>query len=518
MSLLPKIVRGSATNVLEQAVRLGCALWITPRMVYYLGEAGFGLWGLLSGIFAHFILLDLGLCTSLPRFLARGIGRNDLDDLRRTASTGMLGMVIIGAVAQAAGLVIWFSLPYFLSETHALEDARMVVIALMVATLAYWIHRPILLHLQSQLRRDLISLTAITRVIISTPLVAWALGRGDGIVTVAWIHTFSAVGELVFLGLLGRSFFSLLQWRWVSKTKARELMQFARWSYLLTTTERIRSSFTGSDIFIIAAMLGTAASGIYSLGQKLAFMFYEVVYSIVGAQLLSAFSHLDGAGDQEGLERGFIAASRIAMHLAVIGGGMLWAIGPAFLARWVPEQAQEATPVLMILIVPHMLGAAQIPARHLLISLAKHRFLALTYLAGIFLNLGLTLLLVRKLGMIGAAYAATVEMVLIYAIVMPWLTVRQAGLPWRIVAWEGLWKPLLRGGLLLAPALVLVRRWLDTPDYSHITVAILALSALFFLLAALGLLGREEKKWLKMGWLALVRSQKPAARPGGDAP
>ena len=43
MTLMPKIVRGSAMPVVEQAVRLVCALWITPRMVWYLGESGFGL-------------------------------------------------------------------------------------------------------------------------------------------------------------------------------------------------------------------------------------------------------------------------------------------------------------------------------------------------------------------------------------------------------------------------------------------------------------------------------------------
>lgn len=513
MSLLPKIVRGSAMHVLEQIVRLGCALWITPRMVHHLGEAGFGLWGLLSGLFAQFILLDLGLCTSLPRFLSRSIGRNDLDDLRTTASTGAVGMVVIGLAAQLAGVIIWFSLPHFLSEVHTLSEARAVVVALMLATLAYWIQRPIALHLQSRLRRDLMSVAAITRVLVCTPLVAWALADGKGLEQVAWIHTFGAIGELALCCLFGRSFFGLARWRWASRAKAWDLLRFACWSYLLTTTERIRSSFAGADIYILAAMLGTAASGVYSLGQKLSFMFYEVAYSIVGAQLLSTFSHMDGAGDESGLRHGFVAASRISVLMSVIGGGILWSIGPGFLARWVPGQAAEATPVLLALILPQMLAAAQIPSRHLLISLDKHRPLALTYLVGIVVNVILTLVLVRAMGMVGAAVATLVEMTFVYALAMPWLVATQARLGLRMVAWRCLWRPFLRALLLLAPGFYVARQWLSVqPTYGQIVLAVAGLSLLFFTALGLGLLGREERGWLKLGLQALFTRANPSVR------
>lgn len=500
-------------HVLEQVVRLGCALWITPRMVYYLGEAGFGLWGLLAGIFSQFVLLDLGLCTSFPRFMARAIGRGDADDLRTIASTGTLGMFAIGILAQIAGTITWISLPWFLSDIHEIGEARAVIIALMISSLAFWIGRPLMLHLQSSLRRDLLCVAALARVLTTTPMVAWALSSGKGLFAVAWIHALGAIGELLLYALMDRSFFKLVHWKWTNRAKSRDLLQFARWSYVLTTTERVRSGFSGSDLFIIAAILNSAASAVYSLGQKLAYIFYDVAYSIVGAQLLSAFSHLDGAGDKAGLERGFIAASRISAQLAAIGGGMLWAVGPAFLTRWVPGQAEEATPVLIYLILPHMLCATQIPSRHLLISLAKHRPLALVYLVGVIFNILLTIVLVKTIGMVGAAIATLVEMTLLYAIAMPWLVVVQSGLSWRIVGWQSLWKPLLRSSAILFPALFAASHWLhDKPTYGHIFTAIGGLSFLFFVAIASGIMGRDEKAWLQTGWRVLFKSQKPVER------
>ncbi|SKB07435.1 Membrane protein involved in the export of O-antigen and teichoic acid [Prosthecobacter debontii] len=512
MSLLPKIVQGSAMHVVEQAIRLTCALWLTPRMLNYLGETNYGLWGLLTSIFTQFVLLDLGLCTSMPRFLSRAIGQGNTEELCRSASTGTAGMFIIGVLAQIAGVVTWFGLPWFLKESHELGEARNVVIALMVTSLTFWLGRPLMLHLQSQLRRDLIALASIMRLLITTPSVAWALSNGRGIETVAWIHALGALGELILFFFFDRAFFRLVRWPWVNRAKARELLVFARWSYVLTTSERIRSGFSGADLFIVAAFLGSAMSGIYSLGQRLAYIFYEVAYAIVGAQLLSTFSQLDGAGDRERLKQSFVAASRISAQLAVIGGGILWATGPAFLKRWVPAQAEEATPVLLYLIIPHILCATQIPSRHLLISLARHRPLALTCLAGILLNLLLTVLWVQNFGMVGAAIATFVEMTLLYGIAIPWLVITQTEFPRRLVVWESLWKPLLKSSLLLSPAILSTHLWLGAAmaTYTEIASAIVLLAVVFFTFLALGLLGKEEKRWFLTGYEILFKRPRPA--------
>jgi O-antigen/teichoic acid export membrane protein len=510
MTLMPKIVRGSATHVLEQIVRLACALWITPRMVYYLGESGFGLWVLLTGIFGQFILLDLGLSTAIPRFLARAMGRHDDAAIRGAASTGAVAFGVIAAAAFLVGVSVWFSLPSFLPEEHRLHEARSVVVALMVSSLAFWAGRPIVVHLQSRLRRDLMSAAAILRVLICTPLVGLALHRGHGLSTVAWIHTLGGVGEVALMALWDRSFFSLLSRRHVGWQQARELFSFSRWTYVMTTSERLRS---GVDPFILASYLNSSASGIYALGQRLALMFYDVAYAFTGTQLLSAFSHLDGTREREKLELGFIAASRFAALMAALGGGMLWSIGPAFLARWIPEQAEAATPVLMCLILPNILYAAQIPSMHLLVSLAKHRSLAWTYLGGLVVNLTLSILLARQFGIIGAALGTAIEMTLVYTVAMPWLVVHSAGMSWRAVLWRGLWQPLLRAALVLSLPLLAVRQWMVIQDYWHVAVAISALGAGFIVAVWSGLLGREEREWLQKGlaWLRRRRAKKTAA-------
>ena len=516
MTLMPKIIRGSAMHVVEQAVRLLCALWITPRMVWYLGESGFGLWVLLAGIFGQFILLDLGLSSSLPRFLARAMGSNDDDALKRAASTGALAYGVIAAAALLVGGGVWLTLPHFLPEEHRLHEARSVCVALMVASLAFWAARPLVVHLQSRLRRDLMSAAAIARALVCTPLAGWTLHRGGGLAAVAWIHALGGVGEVLLMAMWDRSFFSLVNWRWAGRKQARELFGFSRWTYVMTTSERLRS---GVDPFILASLIGTASSGVYSLGQRLATMYYDVAYAFAGTQLLSAFSHLDGAGERDKLERGFVAASRFATLLAVLGGGMLWAVGPAFLGRWVPEQAVAARPVLMCLIIPHLLYASQIPSMHLLVSLAQHRLLAWTYLGGMILNLALSIVFARQFGMVGAALGTAVEMTLVYTVAMPWLVVHSAGLAWRTVLWRSLWQPLLRAALVLSLPLVLVRRWLVVHDYVHVAVAVGGLGAGYLVAVWSGLLGREERSWLLRGWAWLRRPKKEReASPVADRP
>jgi O-antigen/teichoic acid export membrane protein len=504
MSLMPRILRGSAVNVVEQMLRLVCALWITPRMVWYLEESGYGLWIILSTLFGQFILLDPGLGASLARFLARAESSGDQDGLRRALSTGTFFFFGLSGLALLLGSVIWLQLPQFETTAADLEEAQGVVSALAVTAGFYWLVQPIRVHLKSRLRQDLIAGAAIIRVLICTLLVAWALEHGKGLAFVAWIHTLGSIGEGLLLAGWNRSFFPLVRGKWADREKAMELLRFSRWTYVMTSSERLRNE---GDPLLLGAMLGPGPTGLFALGQRLVRMYFDVAYAVVGTQLLSAFSYLDGLGDRELLRRAYLSASRFASMLAVLGAGMIWVVGPPFLQRWVPPQAAQATPVLLWLTPAYLVYAAQIPGVHLLVSLGRHRLLAWVHLGGLILNVAASVALVYSHGMIGAAWGTALELILVYGLALPLLVVRRSGLSASTVFWQALWQPMLRTAVVLAPAWLLTGPLLAQPDYSMIALAILGQGGLFLVAMPLGLLGAEAKDWSRRGldWLKQSR-------------
>lgn len=500
MSLMPRILRGSAVNVVEQMLRLVCALWITPRMVWYLQESGYGLWVVLSTLFGQFILLDPGLGASLARFLARAESSGDEAGLRRAMSTGTFFFIGLSGVALLAGSVVWLLLPQFEATAADLEGARGVVAALMVTAGFYWLIQPVRVHLKARLRQDLIAGAAIIRVLICTLLVAWALEHGRGLAFVAWIHAFGSIGEGILLACWDRGFFALVRRSWADREKAAELLRFSRWTYVMTSSERLRNE---GDPLLLGAMLGPGPTGLFALGQRLVRMYFDVAYAVVGTQLLSAFSHLDGLGDRDLLRRAYLSAARFASMLAVLGAGMVWVVGPPFLQRWVPPQAEQAIPVLLWLTPAYLVYAAQIPGVHLLVSLGRHRLLAWVHLGGLLLNLGASIALVWSHGMIGAAWGTALELTLVYGLALPLITIRRACLPAFTVFCQALWLPMLRTVVVMFPAWWLTSLWLHDPDYSFIALAIATQAAFFASAIGTGMLGKEARGWLRLlrDWL-----------------
>ena len=497
MSLMPRILRGSAVNVVEQMLRLLCALWITPRMVWYLEESGYGLWVVLSTLFGQFILLDPGLGASLARFLARAESSGDQDGLRRALSTGTFFFMGLSGVALLAGSGVWLLLPRFESTASHLAESQDLVAALMCSAGFFWLVQPIRVHLKARLRQDLIASAAIIRVLICTLLVAWALERGKGLAFVAWIHTIGFIGEGLLMAWWNRGFFSFVRRRWADWEKGVELLRFSRWTYVMTSSERLRNE---GDPLLLGALLGPVPTGVFALGQRLVRTYFDVAYAVVGTQLLSAFSHLDGLGDRRKLEQAYLSASRFSSMLAVLGAGMVWVVGPPFLQRWVPGQAEQATPVLLWLVPAYLVYAAQIPGVHLLVSLGRHRLLAWVHFAGLLLNLGTSIWLVYGHGMIGAAWGTALELSLVYGLALPLLVVRRTGMAASTVFWQALWLPMLRTLAVMVPVGWLTHFWLSAPSYPQIALAMGVHLTVFILAAGLGGLGGEAR-----GWLALIR-------------
>lgn len=454
MNLARLLLRGSVTGVAEQLVRALTALALTPVMVSKLGLADFGAWVLLTGLFSQFSLLDPGLQSSLPRFLVqREPGRH-----RGVASTAQFIYLLVTAACIGLTLAVWVLLPWFTVETAHLSTARHITILLGAATAAGALFRLPALHLQSLMRRDLIALIATGRVLVCAAAVFWLLQwRGGGLLQVALVHASGAIVESLLLAWFGRSLGSSLRWRWVDRAVARELLGFSGWAYVISVCDRLRP---GLDAFVLGWLRGSPATGVYNLGARPVWMMADVVYAAIGLQLLPAFTRMRESGDQERLHTAFLLITRLSAWLAMAAAGAALALGPSFLRWWVPEHAAEAAPVLLCLALPLGLQLAQVPAVHLLYAVAQHRALALVQSGGMILNLALSLVLSRWLGIVGAALGTAVEIILLHGFVMPLLLARKAGIPAAAFMWRGQMVPLLASMAACSLPALAVWRWM----------------------------------------------------------
>ncbi len=455
MSMARHLWRGSALGVVEQGVRAAVALALTPLMALKLGAANFGLWVLMTGVFSQFALLDPGLQTSLPRFLVSA----DLDRRRSSASTGLALFVVVALVSAVLTLAVWLALPWFVRGADVLSAARHMAWLLGGASVVIAVTRVMVLHLQSELRRDLIAVTGVVRVLVCGALTGWLLlAHGGGLIEVAAVQSLGACVEALWLGWCGRAVLADVQRAWVRRAMARELLGYSGWAYAISVCERLRS---GLDAFVLGWLRGSAAAGVYSLGWRPVSMVSDTVYSGLGSQLLPAFGKLLEHGGPAHVGDAFRLVMRLSARVATAAAVLVLALGPAFLRVWVPQHADAALPVLLCLAVPFAVQVAQVPAVHLLYALSKHRALALAQMAMLLLNVVLSVVLARRLGVVGAALGTAIEIAALHTVVAPVLMARLA----HVSAAEFLLRcqalPMLASLAGMAPAAVVLLRWLS---------------------------------------------------------
>ncbi len=486
-----KFFRGSVLGITDQVLRMSMALVITPLMVAHLGVARYGVWALVTAFVGQYVMLDFGLGASLPRFMAAARGRGDEAELKRVASTGFCILCASAMVCAVITGALWMLMPRIVADAALREEARAVLAALGVATIITLATRVFVVHLQGQLRADVLHGVAIVRVVLCSAAAIWTLLHGGGLRELALIHAAGALVESLVLVIVARDLMQHLRLAHVTRASAEEITRYSGWSYAHNAGERLRA---GLDPFIVGGVLGSAAAGVYVLGSRLGSTLYDTAYALIGGQLLPAFSHLHAAGRREELERGFLTMARISALLAALGAGLVCVVGPAFLKCWVPGQAEEAVVLMFILVAPFTVYAAQMPSVHLVFSMAKHRALALAGLAALVLNLVLSIVLTRMIGIRGAAIGTAVDLLLLHGVVLPWLVIHFSGLSWSAVAWRGLWLPLLRGLLLFLPAAWFAFQGWHSPSWWWVAVTIAALSAWYALAVMAGLAGKEAQR------------------------
>lgn len=166
-----------------------------------------------------------------------------------------------------------------------------------------------------------------------------------------------------------------------------------------------------TDVLVVSRYLAPADVGIYFAAAKTMSLIMFVHYA-VGSAVANRFSALGARGDAEQLSAfvkdavnwTFWPSLAIAVAILAVGKPLLWLFGPQFV---------EGYPMMVILSLGFLARAAVGPAEFLLNMLGAQRACALALAFTAALNLLLNLLLVPRMGLLGAATATATSLVVL---------------------------------------------------------------------------------------------------------
>jgi O-antigen/teichoic acid export membrane protein len=400
-----KLLRNTSGQYLATAISVLTGLALVPFIVGRIGLASFGLWALVNGLFGTMGLLDAGLSPTLTKKSAELLAKNDEVKLGETASAvltlyfgaGALGFIILFIVALLARNL--FHLP-----ADSIHTFRLIV--LIVAA-------------QLALSFPLSTWTGIT-----TGLQDYHVSSAIGvvvnlikfIVTIALLKMGFGLMSLIWLGFAATLISGAAHIRWVrhrlpglrlkpSLAYLKQLGELGRFSGSMFIWGIAGRLALESDRIIIGIFLPMTSVGVYEVGLRICNYSRNVLYPVF--TFLPAASDLNAREDNERLQQLYLLGTKyFELFYAFVACG-LFIFGRQFVQLWMGPGFEMSVVILFILLAGNIYQSQNVVAHVLLPGMGRLRAFTWIMAAYPVLNLTLSILLVRKWGLIGVALATT---------------------------------------------------------------------------------------------------------------
>ena len=427
MNVGRKLIKGSLLRNLEFFIMVAVTFVMTPFIVKTLGDRMYGFWSLVATFIGYYGLLDFGLTSAISRFISRAIGRDDLDDIRKVASTSLVLMIGIGFLALFITLVVVLLSPYFIEDPEEIALFRMIIVLMGVSVAAGFPVRVFGGILSSHLRYDYITLVSIFRVIITNALIFYYLEQGSGLLALTFINIVGNLLQYSALAIYCRLTYPsiLISRKYFDRSKIKTLFDYSSKTFVAQLADLLRFRV---DSLVIAGFLNLSLVTYYSIGARLMDYFVQFIVSTVGV-LGPLYSQREGCGDMASVRDIFEKATKVCIVLAVFVGTSIMFYGKPFIERWMGPGFESSYTVTLILAVGYSIALMQSTSVNLLYGISKHNYFAVANMAEGLSNLFLSIILVKYYGIYGVALGTTITMVFFKLLLQPIYTCRSIEYP-----------------------------------------------------------------------------------------
>ena len=490
-STAKNLINSSALRVITLIIGIAVSFFMMPFIIRSLGSEAYGLWSVIASIFGLYNLLDMGISNATQRFIALVLPKRDRDEINSIINTSIVIFIVIGFIAFLLTLLVTFLAPVFTETAEHIRTFRVVTL-IMGSGLA--IGFPFIALngvLSANLRYDLGCYTQLTKIAIRTPLIIYLLSTGHSLIAMA-IATVAIdfLGNLMTLVFAKKLFPDLaFAKKYFDRSRIKELADYAKYTFIAMIAEQIRLN---TDNLIIGAHLTLSSVTIFQIAAQLV-SYYSRLIGQATSVMLPVYTRYLATNDHVALKESFLLATRINVFFATLGAGGLIIFGQAFITLWLDDTYLEAYSILLILLVATMYEMMQTSSVNLIYALSKHKFYAYIVIAEAIINLVLSLLLVKKFGMLGVALGTAIPMLISKLFILPLYTCKCLQLPLKDYL-----KPVLQAHLAVIAVQVPVYFYITTLHFANLLHLFAVAAGLYLLLTVvvLNVFARTKEKQL----------------------
>jgi O-antigen/teichoic acid export membrane protein len=453
--------------------------FVMPRLIdSRLGQVSLGLWDFAWSMVSYFVLAQVGVGSSVNRYVAKHRAVNDVASLNRTVSSVNVIQMCSAVLALAITALLTWLLPILFGQRIGVE-----------ANTARWLIGLLGTAVATQLAFNAFGgvLTGCHRWDIHNAITAGAyLAITVGMVTALFLGGgLRAMSAIYLVGTIGGEIVRMRQAYQVCP-ELNVHPRLATWQDIKTllvfggktvVDNLSRLLLTQANAILVASHLGPAALAVYARPGALV-RHADTLTNKFGMVLAPAASSLKGSQRLDELKRLFIEATRFAAFLAVPITVFLAVMGDPILQVWMGPAYRQGS-LMAVVALGTLLPLTMRPAGHVLIGLNAHGRVGWASFAVAWLGVAACMLSLGPLhlGLIAAAFSLVIPYTLGNGVFVMVYTCRRVGVPLGEFVRKAYLAP-VACGIALAAGLSIVRITLAARPLLSLIAGVLVAAAI----------------------------------------
>lgn len=395
------------------------AFIMMPFTIHTLGDRWYGLWAVIASILSLYSMIDLGISSASQRFLSHALPRQDHFKFKEYFNTSLALYSAISSIILVVTLVLYVFGAHFIDNAEDIDVFR-IIIAIMGTTLAFsfpfYVINGVIV---ANMRYDLSAIVTLFKLVIRAVCVYIALSAGYGIIALAVITALTEIAANIVLTVFA---LKLTPWieigrKYVSKSCARELFSFSIYSFISSTSFKLRID---SAPLIISAVLSLSTVTIYTIAAQFMSYFHQAISSLL-VVTLPLFTKNISLKDEDKSRYDFLFSTKLACLISSLGAAVIILLCTPFIATWMgPDYISAAIPT-MILIAGTAIDSCQQPASQFFFAAKKNHHNAWINAVAAAVTIALSLQLAPAYGVAGVALAVILPLSIIKIFIQPFI-------------------------------------------------------------------------------------------------
>lgn len=405
-------VTGIAISYITTIVRTLSRLILTPLYLRVLGVEEYGFYQYVFSVACYATILDFGISSVVNKFSIEYREKGNQKGVENVmfyalmVTLGAATLIILVGIAIAAGAPMIFGETVVERLTLTRQMLALMIGELILLMFQHYFEGVIL----AAERYVTLRAVALVQIFLRTATTLLLLFSDVGVLSIA-------IGDFVgaALCLIYEIYYAKTNLKLKIKYHYRDgrlVIAIAKLSLALAMQSVVSYLNSSIDKYVLGRYLSTAAVTVYSVGLTFSTFFDEIPTAIQRLYLPQAVKLVASGADGETLTSFVIKPGRYQFMLvgAVLGAFILF--GRQFICIWSGEETLDAWVVALFLMIPSVLPLIQNVCLSILTAMNKRIFRSYVLCGIALVNLVTTIILVQQIGLIGAAVATCISLIL----------------------------------------------------------------------------------------------------------